>query len=320
MKKFLLLPLIAISVFTVSKAFFRSGTEAAYVMTEELTTTTVLNYVNCSGKIEAIRSRTLGVAGCAVVDKIYISTGDTVKQGQLLMTYSAAQDFSIDANLLDEYELLNSDAIVAVDSMLSGGYMQGYIEAPFSGVVTDIGIEEGEQLSPFIGAVQVCDLSRMLAVLHVNESELTSISVGMPVEITGDTFTGTRQGVVTEVSPVVTTKMSLTGSSEKYGEITVEILDLDGLLPGASVNAKISTSRISGAILVPYSAIGQDENGSEYVNVLSNGFAVKRVITTGEDLGDRVRVTSGLHEGETVITESPETLKTGTPVRKYEDN
>lgn len=289
-------------------------------MTEELTTTTVLNYVNCSGKIEAIRSRTLGVAGCAVVDKIYISTGDTVKQGQLLMTYSAAQDFSIDANLLDEYELLNSDAIVAVDSMLSGGYMQGYIEAPFSGVVTDIGIEEGEQLSPFIGAVQVCDLSRMLAVLHVNESELTSISVGMPVEITGDTFTGTRQGVVTEVSPVVTTKMSLTGSSEKYGEITVEILDLDGLLPGASVNAKISTSRISGAILVPYSAIGQDENGSEYVNVLSNGFAVKRVITTGEDLGDRVRVTSGLHEGETVITESPETLKTGTPVRKYEDN
>ena len=77
--------------------------------------------------------------------------------------------------------------------------------------------------------------------------------------------------------------------------------DGSGLLPGCSVDATISVSRISNAIVVPYSAIMQDEDGNEYVYLLREGHAEKRIITTAADLGDEVWVSSGLAAGEELI-------------------
>ncbi|EAY3717190.1 efflux RND transporter periplasmic adaptor subunit [Salmonella enterica] len=75
------------------------------------------------------------------------------------------------------------------------------------------------------------------------------------------------------------------------------------LLPGMYVRVKTPVSVDRKAILVPQRAVHRDTDGSAYVLVINNKSLVeKRKVETGEMDNSQWRITSGLSEGDRVIT------------------
>ena len=125
---------------------------------------------------------------------------------------------------------------------------------------------------------------------------------------------GLFSGTVTQVLP--TAHRKLNGLSY---ETVVDVFasiddDFNVLRPGYSVRAEITAGEIETLSLLPYEAILQDPDGTEYVYVFENGFAHRRNIKTGRELSTSAAVASGLSPYETVVSDGSSIQKDG-PVR-----
>jgi multidrug efflux system membrane fusion protein len=88
----------------------------------------------------------------------------------------------------------------------------------------------------------------------------------------------------------------------------------DRLWPGEFVNARLLLETRSSVIAVPANAIQRGPQGLFAWTVTPNDTAVARQIQVGPTAGDLTIVTSGLNEGDRVVTEGQYKLQTNAPV------
>ncbi len=95
--------------------------------------------------------------------------------------------------------LENAKAQIAAAEDALGNYQ---IIAPFDGVVVDVAVEVGEQVSPETRIVSVADASSwMIKTTDVTELEVVQLAVGQRVTFTADAFSGiTMTGMVIDIS------------------------------------------------------------------------------------------------------------------------
>ena len=86
------------------------------------------------------------------------------------------------------------------------------------------------------------------------------------------------------------------------------------LWPGEFVNARVLLGTEKEAVVVPPTAIQRGPNGLFAWVVKSNNTVEPRPITTGTTTGDRTIVTSGLSDGDRVVTDGQYKLQTNAPV------
>lgn len=271
--------------------------------------------VSASGKIEQIRAASLYSSGYATVDRIFVNPGDNVKKGQVLMTLQPSEIRApVDADITDYLSELLFQTTGKEPSFAS--YSDGnQVISPIDGIVTELGVKEMETVSPLTKCAVVSDISRMQAIVAIPESEILKVKRGMPVGITGDSFFGTYNGVVLEISHQIKSEISIQGEGERYAEAVIELLDADRrLLPGCSVLAKIYTSKKSNVITLPYEAVTQDSSNNEVVYIVDNGRVVKKYVQTGYELSNLVEIKSGISEGDIVILSPSEDLSEGEKV------
>ncbi|MDR1117461.1 MAG: efflux RND transporter periplasmic adaptor subunit [Oscillospiraceae bacterium] len=260
-----------------------------------------------AGKIREIRSRSLGSSGYAVVDRIFVNVGDSVKEGQIIMSLTSegvsglAPDAALFNNLVIN-ELSEEGLYSAVSGLVAQETRSGYIASPFDGIVTSINAAEGEQVTPFTVCASISDYSRMQAVVNVSEKELPNLAVGMPavVKVTGSGLS--YDGVVIEIPPKITASSAIIGGGDSYSPVVIEIYEPDGsLFSGASASAAIHMKKTENALTLPYEAVHQDAENNEYVYLHREGRAVKQYILTGKELSRYVEITAGLSAEDAVL-------------------
>jgi len=84
---------------------------------------------------------------------------------------------------------------------------EAIIVAPFDGIIADIGVEEGEFLSPAayseITVIELVDISHMELIARVVERDVVSVKIGQKVMVSIDALPDTiLEGSVTFISPV----------------------------------------------------------------------------------------------------------------------
>lgn len=316
-KSAILVILTAVVCFSLT-AFRPEQPAPAAVRTVTAVAGSSLVSVSASGALEPYRTRTLGVAGYAVADRVYLNVGEEVREGQVIMTFAAAEnpaaalDIEEIAASADISGLLDGDVASALGDSVADVFSASELVSPFDGVITAINIEEGEQAAPLSVLAEVSDFSRVRARVRLSEEDFAAVSVGMPADVTsgGETF----RAVVIEVSPMVRSSSTLTGGSERYGEAVLELYDPSGALVGSSATAKIYTERRSGVISVPFAAVDQDAQNREFVYVLDGGRARIRYVTSGREFGNNLEIASGLSDGEAVIVDASAALTDGCTV------
>jgi macrolide-specific efflux system membrane fusion protein len=178
------------------------------------------------------------------------------------------------------------------------------IVAPFDGVVTDITITEGKDISTAalaIPAISLVDTSDIEMSGFIDEIDIAMVKVGQAVNITLDGLPDEEvNGEVAFISLVGTIR---TGVVSYDTTITLENT-VEGLRDGMTATAEVIIERRDDVLFIPNRALqGSWENPK--VLVLVDEQVEEREITLGLTDGINAEVLSGLEEGEEVVLPAP---------------
>jgi HlyD family secretion protein len=146
--------------------------------------------------------------------------------------------------------------------------------SPIDGIITSLPVHLGENVVPGIqnqvGSVlfQVSDLAVITAEVKVDETDIVSVKLGQPADVTIDAIPNkTFKGKVTEIGQSAvsrstgqtTTTSSTSGTESEEAKDFKVVVTLDnpppGLRPGLSTTAKITTATRQNAVTVPIQAL-----------------------------------------------------------------
>lgn len=306
-----------------------------------------------NGTVERVDSRNIYAQAGAVVQKVHVKTGDSVKAGQVLMTLSvsSAQDFSDTVSLPDSLnEQTYQDLLETYYSQIAGGNSstvvpetsssseQGSssasssasspqepaetkdveITAPVAGVVTSVAISEQETVERNKAVMTVSASSDLQVRLAVNESQISEIKIGQRAVITGAGFHTVYEGTVTSISSEAKQEYHTTGT-ETVVEVLVRIQNpKSDIKPGFSAKARIITEESKNVLVAPYEAVRADDDGKEYVYLLHGRKAIKVPVTTRKEFESGFEVLSGLQDQDTIIM-NPDSITDGAAVLPQEE-
>lgn len=86
------------------------------------------------------------------------------------------------------------------------------------------------------------------------------------------------------------------------------------LFPNQFVNMKLELERLDAAVTIPQSAVQRGTPGTYVYVVTAEKNASLRKIQLGPVIGDRVVITTGLKEGESIVIDGADKLRDGAPV------
>ena len=142
------------------------------------------------------------------------------------------------------------------------------LRAPFDGQITFLYLEPGEIATPSRPVVTVSDLSRLEAVLDVDEYDVAGLEVGQPAEITFRAFAGRAiQAEVTEVGQVVGRRRGRGDDptviyDSRVLQVRVDLGSPKGLRPGVGLDGMIAVMRRQDVLLVPIAAVRHGPDGA----------------------------------------------------------
>ena len=169
------------------------------------------------------------------------------------------------------------------------------IYTPFSGVVIEKMVQEGQYVNMGEVLLSIADLSSVWVELEVYENEFSGIHAGQTVRILSQSFPGTSfTGQVSYIYPFLDPKTRTVKVRVSMPNPGMK------LKPDMFVNATIKTP-LPPSIVVPVTAV-MDTGKRQVVWVESSpGTFESRNVVVGERVNDRVRIVSGINAGDKVV-------------------
>lgn len=176
------------------------------------------------------------------------------------------------------------------------------------GYITERLIEVGGRVSGNQQVYTIEDFKPLLIRVFVPTSDAIMLKTGLPADIATEILKGIAfKGSVTLINPRVDVQ---TGTIK----VTVEVYDDTlRLKPGMFVEVRIATGKKDNVLVIPRKAILYKQ-GKTFVFVLNKKQASQRMVVLGLTEEDMAEVTSGLNEGDVIISVGVENLKDGQAV------
>lgn len=232
--------------------------------------------------------------------------------------------------------------------------------APINGVIAEIPSKVGTFAVAGLSTtalLTIADMSEINIEVKVDETEIDQVAVGQKAKIKVDAFGDTElEGEVLQKTPLAVGKSQTTGGlstninvqEAKEFRVVIRLVNLNSemqsaLRPGMSATATITTDTVKSVIAVPLQAVVEkkpdatpeptvQQNGPvpadrpkpiKGVFVLDGNKAKFVAVETGITGESDIQITSGLSEGQEVITGPSRilnTLKDDTVVKRLEKN
>jgi HlyD family secretion protein len=179
------------------------------------------------------------------------------------------------------------------------------VTSPVNGFIARRAVDPGASVGQNAPVVDVVDISRVRLVANVVEKDLNQLQTGDTTRVQVDAYPGeTFTGRIARVSPVL-------DPATRTAPIEIEIPNPDfRLKPGMYARVRITTDTTKDALVVPADALA-DLGGRRGVFQVVNDTAVFRTVQVGTEQQQFVEITSGVTEGEQVITTGARALRDG---------
>jgi hypothetical protein len=177
-----------------------------------------------------------------------------------------------------------------------------FVWMPPGSVLTAWGVNLGSHVGSGSALASVVSPSRLTAEALISQADIAGLKVGQEAQMTidgyeADAFTGR----ISFISSEPASSSSGSASSTQYS-ITVATDDLPELAKsGMTGTLDIVIQQVSDVLIVPTTAVSGSSTTS-FVRVLQDGEPVLRQVETGMATAASTEITSGLVEGETVVT------------------
>jgi multidrug efflux system membrane fusion protein len=191
-----------------------------------------------------------------------------------------------------------------------------HLLAPTAGAIAEVRVELNENVAAGQAIAVMTSGGRPEVELAVPEGTIARIAPGQTVQVRFDALPGrVLQGRVTEVGVA-------SGGMATTFPVTVALADDEGgVLPGmaASVQFQLTEASPASGVIVPGNAVAEDRDG-RYVFVVERsgdgrGVARRRAVTVGGLVAAGLEITSGLSDGDLLVTAGVTHLSDGDTVR-----
>lgn len=210
-----------------------------------------------------------------------------------------------------EVTLINAkNAVAQAERTLSNARENTVLTSPISGVVTARNYDPGD-MTGALPILTVAQINPVKVVINVNESQLASISKGMPVDLTFNTYGDeVYKGTVSLVMPTVDAASRTVG-------VEITLPNSDGrVLPGMFGRATLSHGTSSHVVVPDRAVVKQQGSGDHYVYVLNgDGTVSYNKVELGQRIGTSYELISGVPSGAEVIVEGQNALTDGKKVQ-----
>lgn len=181
------------------------------------------------------------------------------------------------------------------------------LTAPFSGTVTGLYLQPGELAVPGHPAIELTGDGPIELLVQVPESMLNRIEAGQSVQVQLP-FANDRL-----VSGHVTSVAKAALAAGRLFPLKVHMASEQGVVAGLTAQLIIDLST-HGAMTVPLSAVVNPSASRPYLFVFNNGRVVKKHITLGDIIADRITVRGDIGPGDPVVISGQSQLTDGEPV------
>ena len=277
--------------------------------------------------------------------KVYVNEGDRVNKGQALAKIDDGGLFNelklvesqtkLTKTIFDRQSKLWNDKIGSEIQYLESktnyeiqknrleslkqSLAKTTIDAPFSGTIDEIFIEEGNLVSPPMmpdqgNAFRIVNLNELYVEAVIPENFIGKIKKGaqvlVEIPVLNKTFNSTIKHSVSSIN-----KLSRTFKIE----VSVPENELD-LIPNLNVEINILDYTNSEAILVPESIVSEDSENNKFLYTIENNKAKKTIVETGYTQNGMIEIVNGLNVNQIVINEGGRIVKGGQNVKIYNNN
>ncbi len=167
------------------------------------------------------------------------------------------------------------------------------VRAGTGGVLQQVLVTEGQQVTPGFNIARVADPASLKAVLRVAETQIKDVRIGQPVVV--DTRNGLIQGTVSRIDPA---------AREGTFEIDASLIGPlpTSARPDLSVDGTIELERLKDVLKVGRPAFGQAQQTiGMFVLTPDGSEAERRTVKLGRNSVSTIEILEGLKEGDQVI-------------------
>ena len=231
--------------------------------------------------------------------KISRLNGEVTRSGAAIAIYpEITTTGTVTEILVEKGDTVNAGDIVAyIDPSRPGAsYKASPVTAKASGIVNDIPVTIGQTVSASQTVVTIVGTSDLVVEASIPEKFLGTIAEGMSATMEAVAYPGREYtGVLTYIAPTVDT-------ASRTSDIEIRFTgDTSGLKEGMYIRLNLETEHIANALTVPESAL-DTYLGNDIVYLADGDTASRTIVTTGSTNGVDTVITSGLNEGDMVIT------------------
>jgi Cu(I)/Ag(I) efflux system membrane fusion protein len=169
------------------------------------------------------------------------------------------------------------------------------VTAPASGVVAELGVREGQAVSPGMTLFRIAGLDQVWAVAEVPEAQAVRLTRGQKVKAVlqadpGQAFEGQLKEILPEVASTTRTLKARFEVDNKAGKLT----------PGMLLQLEVAGPK-STRLVVPSEAVIRTGERALVIVRKDDGRFEQRDVTLGQELREEVEIVSGLEEGEQIV-------------------
>ena len=264
-------------------------------------------------RIEVVQSRAAGW-----VERLHVrKVGDPVRKGQLLAeVYSpdlltAQQELLLalrsasehpDAGSLVEASRYRLSFLGMSDTQIAQIQEYGHAQrrvafySPINGVVTQLGVREGAQVSPGMNLFNLVDLSTVWVTAEITEAQAAWIANGQPAELRFPALPGrVFKGSVDYVYPEL-----MAETRTLKARIVLDNPRLE-LKPAMYATVTVSGGAKREALLIPSEALIRTGTRSAVIIAGGEGHFRPADVTVGDEADGKVEIRSGLQENQQVV-------------------
>ena len=258
------------------------------------------SYVNAGDLLVKINDDDLQAQLQSAKSRLELQKDTEYRQKKLLEKEAISQeDYDMTANQLQ----VNQAEVELIKARID----KTEIRAPFSGIVGLKNVSEGSFVNNSTVIASLQNINPIKIDFSIPERYSSMVEVGDEINFTisgnNKKYIGKVYAIEPKIDPVTRTLQIRALCSNTGREI----------LPGSFANVELVLKKIENAIMVPSEALIPDIKGQK-VFIYRNGFATQQQVETGIRTDLNVQLTSGVNEGDTIITSGMLQLRPGTPV------
>ena len=297
--------------------------------------------INAVGTLRAIQGVELRAEVSGIIQAVHFGSGDTVKQGQLLLELNSAEEQAqlkalqasrqlAEINVQRDRKQLKINAISqaqldAAESELKGHRAQEakqqatilkkQIRAPFTGRLGITQVDVGQLLNPGEEIVSLQNRERLYVDFSLPQQYLGEIHSGQQITLRSNLNAAQHvEGVIHAINAVV---------SRATRNVRIEgVIDNHNgqWMPGMFVHLTVDRGAARQLLTLPQTAISYNAYGATLFVVkdaaegATHPTAQQVFIEAGLRRGDQVAIMSGIEAGDRGVTSGQLKLKNGTPL------